>query len=118
MAQSPETCSINLRHVPDSTVVVGRGGKVVQKFTSRGIFVQDVSDIVVQITDCAIREQESLGNPLTHLLVNNRPGNTIRTVGLGRADPSSGVLAYKTSSSFSTVDRMTDAAMQAMELLL
>jgi len=111
-------CTVRLRKVPTKRKVAGR-----QKLELASDFGElvglDISDTIVQLFSCELKEQERLENDPTNITINGGSGpQNIRTnVTIGYKSKSSN-LVYKATAFFSRAEEMKAAAFEAYKMLL
>lgn len=105
------TCRINLRKHPTKKATALRSHKLLDMDE---ILFQDVSDAVLQVADCELRQQQSEKNDVTNLFLNNRPVGhfPIRSQG-----SSKGQFIFRARMLFGRKDQLVNAALETMQLL-
>lgn len=104
------SCKINLRVHPTKKATALRSHLLLDMDK---ILLQDVSDAVLQVANCELREQEQSGNKSTNIFLNNRPVGSfpIRRTG------TTGQFVYRARMLFGSATQLVDAALETMQLL-
>lgn len=105
------TCRINLRTHPTKKATALRSHKLLDMDE---ILFQDVSDAVLQVADCELREQQSKKNEPTNLFLNNRP---VGSFPVRLRNSSKGQYIFRARMLFGHSDQLVAAALDAMQLL-
>ena len=104
------TCRTNLRKHPTKKSTALRSHLVLD---IKDVVLQDISDIVTQVTNCEIAQQKQLGNKVTNTFVNGRPSG-LETI---RRQSGTGFYVFKTRAVFGAPSQIVEAAKKAYELL-
>jgi len=104
------TCDIKLRKHPTKKATALRSHLLLDM---EKILLQDVSDAVLQVADCELREQEGLNNKATNLFINNRPVTQFQRGRLSSAKQ----YTFRARMFFGQTTQLVDAALEAMQLL-
>lgn len=114
-------CEVKLRPHPTKKSTAGKQIKLLTSDFGKMIGL-DISDTVVQTMACELRDQESIGNKPTHLLINNGRGSQkvrtelrLATPRRQRGDP--GALVFKAQAFFGRPQEMRQAAADAFRML-
>lgn len=125
-------CAVKLRNHPTKVAKAGKSFKLLSSdagplFSATGAHKKsliglDISDAIVQTMACELREQESLNNKPTNLIINNGRGsqkvrNNFRLVSSRPQLGDTGTLVFKASAYFGRAEEMIKAASDAYVLL-
>ena len=103
-------CDIKLRKHPTKKATALRSHLLLDM---KDILYQDVSDAVLQVADCELRQQENIDNDATNIYINNRPVTNFQRGRLSSAKQ----YVFRARMLFGKTTQMVDAALDTMQLL-
>ena len=104
------TCTTRLRKHPTKRATALKSHFVLD---IKDVLLQDVSDIIAQVTNCEIEQQRKLDNKVTNTFVNGKPQGSSKIVRSSKG----GYFIFKTRAIFGSPTQIHDAALKAYQLL-